>query len=177
MTLSGSGSIAGLVAGGLPDASVTQADLASPVAGNGPACRVKVSSDQSISHNTQTKIQLAQEAFDTNNCFDSSTNYRFTPTVAGYYQLNLNMTISTTSGQAYYVMPQFYKNGAQTCLIEDSCTGNASGRYATNLVDTMYFNGTTDYVEMYAYVYNYNASAGVSVKTDTYFSASLVRAA
>lgn len=42
--------------------------------------------NQALTTGTYTKVQLNIEEFDTNNNFDSSTNYRFTPTVAGYYQ-------------------------------------------------------------------------------------------
>jgi hypothetical protein len=41
-----------------------------------------------ITSNTFTKVQINTEEFDTNSNFDSTTNYRFTPTVAGYYQVN-----------------------------------------------------------------------------------------
>ena len=37
---------------------------------------------------TNTKIVFNAKEFDTANAFDSTTNYRFTPQVAGYYQFN-----------------------------------------------------------------------------------------
>jgi len=37
MVINGSGTITGLSAGGLPSATVTQATLATPIAGTGPA--------------------------------------------------------------------------------------------------------------------------------------------
>ena len=36
----------------------------------------------------QTKIQLNIKLWDTNSNYDKATNNRFTPTVAGYYQVN-----------------------------------------------------------------------------------------
>ena len=50
-----------------------------------PAFEAYLSSDQTVSDSVDTKIQLDTELFDTNNNFDNSTNYRFTPTVAGKY--------------------------------------------------------------------------------------------
>ncbi|MEZ7974073.1 MAG: hypothetical protein QMC48_03480, partial [SAR324 cluster bacterium] len=64
---------------------------------------------------TNTKIILDTEEFDTNNCFDSTTNYRFTPTVAGYYQINGAVTLAvpaTTGGAA----ARLYKNGTLLCI-------------------------------------------------------------
>jgi len=52
---------------------------------NTPAFEAELSSTQSVSNNTTTKVQFNTEIFDTDNCYDNSTNYRFTPTVAGKY--------------------------------------------------------------------------------------------
>jgi len=54
---------------------------------NTPAFHVVRSSGQSISTNTNTKVQFNSEVFDTDNCYDNSTNYRFTPGVSGKYFL------------------------------------------------------------------------------------------
>ena len=56
---------------------------------------------QTLSNATLTKIQLQTEEFDTNSNFDSTTNYRFTPTVAGYYQVNGVVNIQGTAGNNY----------------------------------------------------------------------------
>ena len=48
-----------------------------------PAFRAYKSSNSEISHNTWTKVTFDSEHFDTNSNYDNSTNYRFTPTVAG----------------------------------------------------------------------------------------------
>ena len=45
---------------------------------NTPSFGAKLSSNQSLSASTQTKMQLATELWDTDSAFDSSTNYRFT---------------------------------------------------------------------------------------------------
>ena len=51
---------------------------------NTPAFKVKLSSNQSISTSTTTKIAFDTELYDTDNAFDNSTNYRFTvPTGKG----------------------------------------------------------------------------------------------
>ena len=50
---------------------------------NTPAFEAYLSANQTISHDTVTKIQFNTEVYDTDNCYDNSTNYRFTPTTAG----------------------------------------------------------------------------------------------
>lgn len=51
---------------------------------NTPAFDVTMSSDQSISNATLTKIQFNAVTFDTASAYDSS-NYRYTPAIAGKY--------------------------------------------------------------------------------------------
>ena len=68
---------------------------------NTPAFLATLSADQSISNSTLTKVQFNTEVFDTNSNYDNATNYRFTPTVAGYYQLNLQLTLDNNGDGAY----------------------------------------------------------------------------
>jgi len=144
------------------------------VSGNMPAFSAYRSSAQSIPNSTYTKLQLDTEAFDTANCFDSTTNYRFTPTVAGYYQINglVAMTGSVTgiSGSA------IYKNGSVYCggsiAPNNVLLGGNSG-----VSSLIYMNGSTDYVELYVW-----QGSGGSLNTQNgigfvQFSGSLVRTA
>jgi hypothetical protein len=59
-------------------------DTAAGVFTNVPAFDVTMSSDQSISDNTLTKVQFNAVTFDTASAYDSS-NYRYTPAIAGKY--------------------------------------------------------------------------------------------
>jgi hypothetical protein len=68
----------------LLDGSVTQAKLSTNVAGNGPAFSATKSANQTVTSGVFTTITFDTEQFDTNNNFASNT---FTPTVAGYYQI------------------------------------------------------------------------------------------
>ncbi len=175
MTIDGDGSITGLSAGGLPNASVVQADLAAGVAGNGPAFSGYMSngaSNFSVTTNTATKVPIDTENFDTNSNFDTST-YRFTPTVAGYYQVNGQVALAATSGitqTAAYI----YKNGSAITTTFLSTTNNT--RLVTSAL--VYMNGTTDYLELYGLVAATSSPVfgyfGVNVGCQ--FSASLVRA-
>lgn len=152
----------------LANNAVTQAKLGANVAGNGPTFSAYQSSATSLTHNTYTKILFANEIYDTNNNFASST---FTPTVAGYYQLNAS--VSFANGQTSRTRLVFYKNGAQSAVGADTTTGFICGQ----VCNLMYLNGSTDYVEVYVF-----QSSGISQLTEptiynTFFNGSLVRAA
>jgi len=142
----------------------------------GPAFGVtRTGSNQSISNATATKVQLNTEEFDTANCFDSTTNYRFTPNVAGYYQLNGAVALNATT--MTIIVGFIYKNGSQFKRGTDiRTTLNVDSLVTVSAL--VYANGTTDYFELYAYI---NASSGspifVADSTSTYFNGSLVRAA
>ena len=154
------------------DGSIVQADLASGVAGTGPAFSAYLSSNQSITTSTYTKINLDTEVFDTNNNFASG---RFTPAVAGYYQLTAAF-IAFASGTSITVcQPIIYKNGSAHLLGVDprGLTLTSTAGLVSGLV---YLNGTTDYVELYAYVTATSPSI-LAGATGTYFQGALVRAA
>lgn len=152
-------------------ATVTQSMLATNVAGNGPAFSVYRSTNQTgVSGNTFTKIQFDTEEFDTNSNYDNTTNYRFTPTVAGYYQFNACFQVSA-SGVA---LISFYKNGTRVKEGNIIATGAAGGPNVTASA-LIYCNGSTDYVE--AYGYNINATSFVGGQSFTYFQGFLARSA
>jgi len=118
---------------------------------SGPAFRAfRNTTTQSVTGNTWTKVQLNAETFDTASCFDSTTNYRFTPTTAGYYNLTGKITAECQEGSAYYVWAAIYLNGS---LASQGIKGPAPQDEGTSIVsDLIYMNGTTDYVELYGYV-------------------------
>jgi hypothetical protein len=144
----------------------------------GPAFYACRQSNQSISTNTWTKVQLNVEEFDTNNCFDSVTNYRFQPTVAGYYQLNATIYY-TGSAYCSAMYTQFYKNGSGFGKYSVVTTSsNTMGDWVVPYSTVAYLNGTTDYIELYGYT-NISANPAFYGATGgpTSFSAALVRTA
>jgi hypothetical protein len=175
MTFDGSGTITGLAAGGLPDATITQADLAAGVAGTGPAFSAYVPNNtQSLTTATFTKIQFSTEEFDTNSNFDNATNYRFTPTVSGYYQVNL--AIGFTASAIGICLISIFKNGNR--FKDGSIISNSNSGPLCVASALIYFNGTTDYVEGFGYqTSGGNLTVSVNAGTAGYFQASLVRAA
>lgn len=64
--------------------------------------------------NTTQKVVLNTERFDTNNNFDSSTNYRYTAPVTGFYQLSAQVGLgSAGGGTGEYGYLMIYKNNAE----------------------------------------------------------------
>ena len=110
----------------------------------GPAFSVYANTLQSpVSAGTQTKVAMDTELFDTANCFDT-TNYRFTPNVAGYYQLNAHLR---ASGISNYGSVSIYVNGSG--LFVSTVPPDGSGYVDVTTSGVAYFNGTTDYAEVY----------------------------
>jgi hypothetical protein len=151
---------------------------ATTFAGNGPAFRAYASASQTVTLSTATKVNIDTTVFDTASCFDT-TNKRFTPTVAGYYQINgiLVSTAATTFTQASAF---FYKNGAvyvRGPAITASLT--AGGGTTLNIYDIVYLNGSTDYVELWGQVNGSGTAQFVFTSTtiSSFFSGALVRAA
>lgn len=139
----------------LPDNTGTIITTASTFAGTGPAFSAYLSANQTVSANTFVKIAFNTEEFDTNNNFDSSTNYRFTPTVAGYYQFNLSFFGSGST----ISFGNIYKNGSN--VLSGSRVDISSAAYGSMASYIIYCNGSTDYIEFYGYV-----SSGVFVGTN-----------
>jgi len=155
--------------------SVTQAMLASNVAGNGPAFSVNRTGNQTVSSGVWTKIQFNAEEFDTANAFDSTTNYRFQPTVAGYYFVQLTMSCLSNTFQACLV--SIYKNGSnwKNCSNYASASGTLDD-WTASASSLIYLNGSTDYLEGYGFSLGASPEfAGYS--NYTYFSGYLARTA
>ena len=159
ITINGSGTITGITAGGLPDATIQQADLAANVAGNGPAFLVTISAIQTISANTWTKLTFNSESFDTNSNFDPTTNYRFTPTVAGYYQLNAQVQFL---GSGINANMGIYKNGSLLILGCTTPTGGGAASQVQTVAVLLQANGSTDYFEIYGFSGGTQINAGLS---------------
>jgi len=114
-----------------------------------PAFSAYGQGNQSLSTATWTKVTLGYEEFDTNNNFDSTTNYRFTPTVAGYYQINATLNHNATVTNPTRVRTAIYKNGSQYKRMDT--LGDASSYVTNSISSVVYMNGSTDYIELYGY--------------------------
>jgi len=148
-----------------------QAGLGTNVAGNGPAFSYYQSSNQSLSNGTFTKLTFTTSEFDTTSGMFASS--RFTPTVAGYYQINGSIQISNA---AYALTVNVNKNGSE--WKRGVWFGNVAsvGNQAT-VSAIVYCNGSTDYIEIYGFQNSGSSNNTNTGSVATYFQGVLVRSA
>ena len=118
-----------------------------------PTFRAHLSANQTgVSDATFTKVQFDTEDWDTHGYCDNSTNYRFTPLIAGYYLFTAVVgyggTGASQTAVSVYKNGSYYQSGDNDYV---SYTNNASG-----LIN---MNGSSDYIEIYAYA---NVSSGTA---------------
>ena len=135
------------------------------VGANTPAFLATLSADTSISDNTLTKVQFNTEVFDTNSNYDNATNYRFTPTVAGKYFVYASVWIESNANTNYnrgYALIE--KNGTTTLVqnMQDS-RDNPTGSYTSTPMTIVSMNGSTDYLEVKAFIVAQTNSAIVQI--------------
>ena len=139
---------------------------------NNPSFYAYRSNNQSISSATVTKIEINTEVFDTDSCYDNSSNYRFTPNKAGKYFFYGSCRGDAGSDNLNNMNVQIKKNGS------DNVTGGATGggmiaqynNAAPNKFDNMSMNvsgvldmnGSTDYVELYVSISDSSGSPTVT---------------
>ena len=103
---------------------------------------------QTITPGSQQKVLFQVEEFDTANCYGSS---RFTPNVAGYYQLNAEVRFDGNVGTGNEIMLAIWKNGAEYKRGWNSTgVSPATNWFSMQVGSLVYANGTTDYFEIYA---------------------------
>jgi hypothetical protein len=114
---------------------------ATPAGGSGPGFAVYMASNQTgMSDSVAVKLNMDTEDWDSDSCYDT-TNKRFTPTKAGWYQFNIRA--SSTLIHTIYL----YKNNTTQYLLVGMAANDSNP--GSGLV---YMNGTTDYVEMWGMV-------------------------
>jgi hypothetical protein len=130
----------------------------------GPSFSAYQSTGQAIAAGfTATKILFQTELWDTDSAFASS---RFTPQLAGYYQISGGIIVSGTT----FITLDLYKNGSLEKGLFGTFPTVIGGVNGSNMV---YLNGSTDYVELYVTV---NAAMNtVASQYFSYFQAGLVR--
>ena len=127
---------------------------------NTPAFHVSLSADQSVATATATKIQFNNKILDTDNCYDNTTNYRFTPTTAGQYFIGglLRFQSSATATQCFF---QIKKNGSG--LAQSYYTNQYYNGHGIHIITNM--NGSTDYIEFFAH-HNFGSNTNIPNTSD-----------
>jgi hypothetical protein len=135
---------------------------------NTPAFKAVLSGTQSISTVTGTVMALATEQLDTDNCYNTS-NYRFTPTVEGYYLFVVSGLIYYGNAAGEYGDIAVHKNGTKVIANRNSQSGNMQLSENVRAVGITHMNGTSDYVDAQIY-HQYGTSKDLDSNEDyTYF--------
>ena len=121
---------------------------------NKPAFEAYLSTAQTgISDNTNTKVQFNTEVFDTDNAYDNSSNYRFTPQTAGKYfaysQVRVQSTNNTQLKTSHLYIAKNGSNIAETYALFWNSYIRSHTVIKTAVID---MNGSSDYLEVFAYI-------------------------
>jgi hypothetical protein len=135
-----------------------------------PTFNAYVGTSQAISAATFTVCNVNTEMFDTNSCFDTGT-YRFTPTVAGYYQVNAQACFQTA---ATLLIASIFKSGNRGFV--EGLVWTTLGLTVVSCAGIVYMNGSTDYLDLRVYSDSVPNTV-LDGKNNTAFSATLVRPA
>jgi len=134
----------------IADLAVTSGKLASGVLpDNTPAFSVFLTSSQTLTTNTWTKLSLSDEQWDTDSAFDSTTNYRFTVPSGegGKYLFTYGGGTETLSSTAVSQVA-IYKNGSFfDSTIARSYPNHSTGGYPHKSIVLNLSVG--DYMELY----------------------------
>jgi hypothetical protein len=110
--------------------------------------RVYRAAAQTVPDVTWTKIEIDTAYYDPGSIFDL-TNNRIKPTKPGYYQINGQIWI-ILGGVPVEITIAVYSSGVQACLGNRFYATGSVGGATVN--DILYQNGTTDYIELWAYL-------------------------
>jgi hypothetical protein len=111
------------------------------------AFRARLTGNQTLTNaSTYYVLALATEDYDVSGWWNNVT-YRFIPQKPGYYFIHASarLTAAITDGAAFNIA--IYKNNSQMTVAWDSQSG-AVNTQVVQVSDTIYFNGTTDYIDI-----------------------------
>tara|TARA_R100001460_G_scaffold79054_1_gene120057 strand:- start:3369 stop:4202 length:834 start_codon:yes stop_codon:yes gene_type:complete len=119
---------------------------------NTPAFHAYVDSNQSISNATDTKPAFDTEIYDTDNAYDSSSTYRFTPQTAGKYFIYTQVYFDTgaNNNNVDYAYIEIKKSG--TVIIDtmfDFRDDRDGRKFAIKSSTVADMNGSSDYIEVF----------------------------
>jgi len=153
--------------------------FASATVYQGPTFRATLSAGAAafFTRNTNTKVPYDTVTFDTDSCFNTTTN-RFTPTKAGYYLVTASCALTFGAGGHPNTINHYikvYKNGSTYALGNHNrySTSTSEWFYGTQSCTTLvYMNGSTDYLE--AYVYSSDINPATVENEGSFFDATWV---
>jgi len=109
---------------------------------------------QTVSTGTATKVTLNTESlpgFDSDAKFDASTNYRFTPAVAGYYLIT--SSVQANAADVTFLINRIMKNGSDNYdTAFDARDSGSSGDSPSCTQTRILYLDDDDYIELFAQV-------------------------
>lgn len=126
--------------------------------------RVRRNAAQNTGNGAFARINFDTEVYDTNNNFDSSTNYRYTVPVNGFYWFAGGFAISAAVSQ----IPAIFVDGSEYRRGDANSTAGA-----VNVTDVISLNAS-QYVELHAYAATAQAMDVTNAATSPYFGGFLV---
>lgn len=128
-----------------------------------PVCRVK-QNNLVTSQVGQQQVRMNEALTDTHGWYNTST-YRYNPKVAGWYHVDVRLSLSSTTGTITYGVAYVTKNGTQhKAGAELVYNTGIMGVTASALV---YCNGTTDTIEAQAYAQTSAGGSGWNINGST----------
>lgn len=149
----------------LVDEAVTAAKI-----GTMPSFSAYMSTTQTgVATGTWTKVEFDAEDWDTEGWYDHTTNYRFTPLIAGKYQVNSSVLMGSI-GNTERGWIAVYKSGSRIYQGNISYQGAAGNiiSLASIVVD---LNGSSDYIEVFGYQDTGSDKSFVAGSTKNHFQA------
>jgi len=126
-----------------------------------PAFFASLSANQTgLTDNVYTKAQCDTEILDTDGYYDNSTNYRFTPLVAGKYYVYGQVTGDTANSNLVAFDSALYKNGSLLQTNYSIFSTNYAASQSLSIQSIVDMNGTTDYLELFGRV---NVLSGTTI--------------
>tara|TARA_R100000353_G_C6406635_1_gene169167 strand:- start:16 stop:606 length:591 start_codon:yes stop_codon:yes gene_type:complete len=121
---------------------------------NTPAFHAYLSANTTLTSNSFTKVAFNTELYDTDNFYDNSTNYRFTPTTAGKYMVYSGLRYSTENNTDLGISTLALQKNSSYYTYSQHNMGNNPQRDSSQFISIpIDFNGSSDYVEIYARMY------------------------
>jgi len=114
---------------------------------NTPTFLAKLSADQTLSNQAYTKANFNTEVFDPQSTYDNSTNYRFTPGVAGKYFIYGQADFEGSDITANWIIIR--KNGSNLWGSHHDASGHT---YTTQYIGVTDIASATDYYEIFVYL-------------------------
>jgi len=130
-------------------ATIANAGTATGFGGdNTPSFSAFLSSNQTISNETYTKVQFNTENYDTDNAYDNSSNYRFTiPSgEGGNYLISANLRFQSFSGGEIRLVVRI--NGTDKGYFNTDVASNIFHSVAITFIKNF---SASDYIEIFAW--------------------------